>query len=1126
MTTDPTRDDTVRAAIRTQLDATLFVEAGAGTGKTSALVGRILELVCSGAATLGEIGAITFTEAAAAELRDRVYEALERVAAGEGEDHAERRQRAREALGEIDGAAISTLHGFAQRILTAHPFEVGLPPMFDVLDEGRSAVAFDDRWDEFVGRLLDDPSLETPLTRALVCGVTIDHLRAVARECNDNWDLLIDRQLQVRPLGPIEISGVLEPLDAAEAASGCCTEADDLLLDHIGSLAGFRAALHSATTELETLQLLVSAPTLKSAKGRAAGWTCSVTGVRKLLADASQARAALLGQVASDALAALLPAISDMTLGGAEDRRRDGRLEFHDLLVWARQLVRRSASVRTALHREYPRLLIDEFQDTDPIQAELAFRIANGSADPETEDAPWHELPVAPGRLFFVGDPKQAIYRFRRADIGLFLEVRDRHLADRLVLTDNFRSVPGVIEWVNATFGSLFATGEHGVQPAYEGLRARRPADGTGEPPVVLIGGASELSSVNEVRLEEARELVATIQRIRAEGWPVGDERAPARLSDMTVLIPARTGLPTLQDAFDTAGLAYRLESSSLVYESAEVGELMTVLRAIDDPTDQVSVVASLRSALFGCGDDDLAGYHQAGGGWDYQKSRPRSVEASHPVASGMDVLHYFHQQRWWRDVSGLIELVIEQRHLLELGLDERRPRDAWRRLRFVADQARQFTDAYGGDVRRYLAWVELQRRDDVRAVEVVLPEDDDDAVRVMTVHGAKGLEFPIVFLVGLNRTRSAGRSVNVLWGPDGPEIAITKELRTGGHAELAEREETMDRAQDLRLLYVAATRARDHLVVSLHHKAGADCHAARLLDVCGANPGLDRRLQSGVSPAGLPEGDPRVSGRDHDDDGQRQRHDWIVEHQALIESGRRPRTLAATTVAALAREHVDSASGGGPTDGPSAEPGHDSSTRAGSEVDRAGDGADLDLPPWRRGRAGTSIGRAVHGVLQSVDLATGSGVDRLAEVQAVAEGVPGRTAEIVALVREALDSEIVKAAVDGGHYWRELYVGAPAGDLAGHVIEGFIDLLIEGPDGYTVVDYKTDAVRTDEEINAAADRYRLQGATYALAVERALGRRVARCIFLFLRPGGAQAREIPDLDAAVLEVVQVLDWA
>ena len=266
------QDEAARAEIRTRLGVSQFVEAGAGTGKTTALVSRILELVMSGEATIDHIAAITFTDAAAAELRDRIYEALERASTGdegpsgtgpEGSppaDGRERRARARAALDEIDGAAICTLHGFAQRILAAHPFGVGLPPGFEVLDEGRSAAAFDERWDDFVDRLLEDAAFQDVLRRLLVSGVRIDHLRTVAELCNENWDLLTDAGPDVPTLGPIDPSVVIDALDAATADAATCTAADDKLRLHIEGLSEFRAAVRAAASDLEILELLADLP--------------------------------------------------------------------------------------------------------------------------------------------------------------------------------------------------------------------------------------------------------------------------------------------------------------------------------------------------------------------------------------------------------------------------------------------------------------------------------------------------------------------------------------------------------------------------------------------------------------------------------------------------------------------------------------------------------------------------------------------------------------------------------------------------------------------------------------------------------------------------------------------------
>ena len=179
-----------------------------------------------------------------------------------------------------------------------------------------------------------------------------------------------------------------------------------------------------------------------------------------------------------------------------------------------------------------------------------------------------------------------------------------------------------------------------------------------------------------------------------------------------------------------------------------------------------------------------------------------------------------------------------------------------------------------------------------------------------------------------------------------------------------------------------------------------------------------------------------------------------------------------------------------------------------------------MDLAPWRRGRAGTAIGRAVHGVLQLVDLTSADGLTELARGQAVAEGVSAHAAEVERLVRVALAAPIVRDAVATGRYWRELYVGTPVGS---RTLEGFIDLLVEGPDGLVVVDYKTDAATSEAEIAAAVERYRLQAASYAVAVEGVLARPVTRAVFLFLRAPGGVEREIRDLAAAKAEVEAIL---
>src|SRR5262249_15573177 len=163
---------------------------------------------------------------------------------------------------------------------------------------------------------------------------------------------------------------------------------------------------------------------------------------------------------------------------------------------------------------------------------------------------------------------------------------------------------------------------------------------------------------------------------------------------------------------------------------------------ALDDPTDEIALVASLRSPAFGCGDDELVDYSRRGGRWDYRRTTPEDLPPDHPVVHAMAALRRLHQGRWGPSVSQTVEAVV-----LELAVTHRRPRDHWRRIRFFLDQARAYDAASGRGLRGFIEWVQQLADERARAVEIVVPEPDDDALRVLTVHGAKGLEFPIVIL-------------------------------------------------------------------------------------------------------------------------------------------------------------------------------------------------------------------------------------------------------------------------------------------------------------------------------------------------------------------------------------------
>jgi ATP-dependent helicase/nuclease subunit A len=1117
-------DQAQRDRIVNERNDTLFVEAGAGSGKTKALVDRVEALILLDQVPMEEIAAITFTEKAAAELRDRIRQRLEDAA---GSDDPIRSAAAIKALDQLDGAAVGTLHSFAQRILNEHPVEAGLPPGVDVLDEIGSQIEFESHWHQFLDELLDDTSMGGSILALEAAGVKLNTLRQLALQMTDNWDLVEERlDLHPAPPPPFDVGVLLARFDEVYEMRHLCLDETDKLLPWFSDVYGARVRLAGATDDIDAMATAADlgekgSSTIKPrTTGAGKNWSVDVKEVRQAVRGLGKDCDDALKVVTRGALKHIAGRLGRFVLDMAIERRETGRLEFHDLLVQARRLLRSAEhgdEVRRQLQDRYARLLLDEFQDTDPIQVELAALIA--ATDDEVMGKEWHELTVDPGRLFFVGDPKQSIYRFRRADISVYLAARDQFPGGPS-LSVNFRTVAPVIEWINDVFSELILF-EAGSQPEYAALSAFRTEAPPNGPAVALLGAKVSATKLNadELRQAETQDIAATIAAaLRGPApWSVGDDNdrwRPALPSDVCILLPARTSLAALERALDRQGIPYRAETSSLVYATREVRELMLALRAVADPTDELATVAALRSFVYGCGDDDLAHWRLGIGGRFSIRGKLPSHWHGHPVGDGLHHLAQLHEARLWSNPAELLDRLVRERGVLETAVATGAPRDVWRRLRFVIDQARAWADAGGRDLRSYLEWARLQGADNARVSETVLPETDDDSVRIMTIHGAKGLEFPITVLGGMTTQTSRPLTGPSIAFPtnDDPIVRLSGSVTSEGYDDWKPIDDQMDDNERLRLLYVAATRARDHLVVSLHRNAEGKPTSSTLL----AGPGLASDAGEHYEPPVV-----QVPANTRPTPAPlRPRHEWAAERAHALASASVRTVVAATT---LAREAQAPAPVAPPSDGPdyADDPGIDP-TDPGVvpgllPVDPGLDKRprDLDLPPWQKGRYGTAVGRAVHGVLQVADLSTGDGIDDAARAQAAAEGVANRTEVIARLARSGIGSTAAREAAAADH-WRELWVAAPVGD---RLIEGYVDLLYRTDHGLVVVDWKTDHVKGDDDVAAKLDRYRLQGASYAAAVEAATGQTVVKVVFAFLNEEGATEAELPDLRDAIAEV-------
>ncbi len=1106
-------DELTRQQVRGSLADNLYVEAGAGTGKTDALVTRLVELLATGTAQPEQIAAITFTRAAAFEMRSRLRSTLEKRATSEQDET--RKAHLTAVVDSLDSLAIQTIHSFALSILRERPLDAGLPPVIEPLDDIQAAVEFDDRWSEwFSERIENDAELASALgvARRLELKNPVDRLRQLAQKLGEQHQNLRSDLFAYHGPPPPAISTALlaRTLAKAREIAAAAPVQDDKMCIFVND---------TVAPELESLLLLAGesrelpaadfadVPSFNAdRKGAKKNWSqadggeAALTRLRELLSELQLEIDNALDLLRQATLASLLTATAEFSLQYAVHRRVQGRLTFHDQLVLAQQLLQRSDEARETLRSRFRHILVDEFQDTDPVQIELLRLLAgteNGS--------------IRPGSLFIVGDPKQSIYRFRGADpvsAGSF-SAEVAASGNNLPLSENHRSLPGILKWVNTVFSGWMKEGEARGQAPHRDLQPDAELEAqeaeTGGMPVQWFGGERDVNATDTRRLE-FEEISAIAVAAGSGAFRVRNDENDWRdstFADVAVLMRRRTGIDLLEDALNGKDVPYVLDSQSSLFTSQDVRDLHACLTAIDDPADQVAVLAAVRSPAFSCPDTDLLAWKKSGGGFSY-------LVDSHPaqptnVGDAFETLRKFHNLSREMETASVVETFIRERKLREKAMLTRLGPERARGLDLVVELANALAGPQSGTnggsgnitLRDFTRWLARQAEENAQMPDRVSQGAVTDAVRVMTVHGAKGLEFPIVIMASASSGQNNNDSIQLrTLRTEGGEVRLEVQLgekklglRTAGADDAVEREKADGELEDVRLLYVAATRARDHLLISRYRSSRRSAsrslvpHIEKYLE---GNENLWHEWSRPPAPQ-LREQPPAPP-----PDTRQARDDWETERSSRVSEASRPRY---TTPTALKPEKAAAA----PLPKEPSE--------------------SLDDEPVRPGRAATDIGRAVHAVLQHVDLTGWTDVDlnSLADRMSQEHGVEDRAQEITGLSRAALSTETMTRAVAAakrGQAWREVSVAAALKDTDGE-LEGQVDLLFIEIDGsLTVVDHKTDR-DPGTSLEDAAEPYLMQMGAYAWCVERVSGMPVSRAVLLFASraaAGDAAEYEVPDL--------------
>jgi ATP-dependent exoDNAse (exonuclease V) beta subunit len=1138
-----------RDLIRTALDDTLIVEAAAGTGKTTQLVARLVLLIATGRARITEVVAVTFSEKAAGELKLRLREELEkaRVAAPPVSAEAERLDA---AVLEFEEAHVSTIHGFCAELLRERPVEARIDPSFEVLTEAASERLYNEAFSEWMEAALESPgegvrrSLRRPRRMSWWQDTEegdgpIERLRRAGR------DLLQWRDHPApwrRPEWDREhtINQVVQSvLDVAAMTAAPIYDRDVLFVD-TASLR--RSASEIARTAqpsprdydgLEALLTTLASDRNLANRRKGSGAMYSKTLSRDAVLHAREGLLSALKTfktIADADLAGYVHTELQSCVRSFERRKlRAGALDFLDLLILARNLVRDAAPVRHAFQRRFKYILVDEFQDTDPLQAELLMLLA---ADEQSGGSR-----IRPGALFVVGDPKQSIYRFRRADIGMYQRICDdlaRQHARPVVLQQSFRSVRNLQRFVNAAFEPVMQRDDDSLQPGYVPL-ARTRDDIPQQPSVVAlpvprpygryrIAKASIEASLPNAIGEFVRWLVSD------SAWKVtaaGAAPRPVRASDVCLLFRRFIAYQdditrSYVEALESRSVPHLLVGGKTFHEREEVDAIRTALCAIEWPEDELSVFATLRGPLFALGDEELLEYHAR----IKAKARAHAFHPYHvpddlpaplaPIGDALRTLRELHAGRNYRPVADTVGRLMQVTRAHAGFMLWKSGEQVLANVLHIGELARQYESEGGLSFRGF---VEALRDAAARsqAPEAPVLEEGSEGVRLMTVHKAKGLEFPVVVLADITCGLSRDDAQRYL-DTDRQLCA----LKLAGWAPLDlidnnDREARRDAAEGMRLAYVAATRARDVLVVPAVGDGPLDDSWVRPLNAALYPPVPERHLPQrgvGVPPfktkdtvLGRPDGemagsstvwpgeysmidqssgepysvvwwDPALLDRPGDDTRGLRRDDliskearaedvaadraryqqWQTERAAVHAQASQP-SLAVVT----ATEYVK-------RDGPGVPPANALETVA---------IADASVPGPRPG--GRRFGVLVHALLAAAPLdASHDTIEDLAVLHARLLGASDEERDAAAvMVERALAHEVLREAHQAATAGRVCRREVPISFVRdGVLIDGQIDLAFQTLAGWVVVDFKTDA-----ELGGAEDVYRRQVALYAEAL-------------------------------------------
>ncbi|MFQ5579918.1 MAG: UvrD-helicase domain-containing protein [Nitrospiria bacterium] len=1135
-------DQKERELAAATFDQNIVVTAGAGTGKTSLLVNRLVHLLMRepDPVRITEIVSLTFTNKAANEMKARLREELEsyiqlKINVDQENTFEEKTQRqlqglmaryrlskediddkAAQALRQLERSDIGTIHSFAATLLRLYPLEAGVDPGFDEGEETAFEKYFEAQWADWLAVELSHHGPRKDKWKKAFGHFSLEEIHDLALGlCSENvplnrLDVLLHQEKMPAPI-QVWLEG-LETLATGLNTRHSGTRNIEILTQAAGEIIREVRVHHRIRPEhvAEAREEITSGKKVSAAQG----WEEEEVEQAKRLVEA--ARRFLKMDVTRFRL--LHELIVPFVVPFRDRFLRTGAISFDGLLVRARNLVRDCPWVREALKRRFRAILIDEFQDTDPVQYEILLYLSEVKGENSKD---WRKLVLEAGKLFVVGDPKQSIYGFRRADIAAYLHVvRDLIEAQggiHLRLTTNFRSHEKILNVVNSVFeGILRETND--LQPPYVGInppKLKEPGEtdspsGLREYPFRTVAlrcvrGTGEIMNAALARRLEgeaiarwlSEEVLGKAMVLNKHGEP-----HPVQRKDVAVLMRTLSHVHEVLEPLKRKGIRYVVEGEKRFFASQEVVDAVNLLRAIANPEDTIALVGVLRSALGGFSDAEIYTMRQKNL-LNYGVVRRRTALDQKfselgkigPVLKTLYLcLDRLHQEIQKFPVDEAVARIFAATPMMILAAESLHGEQAVANLEKIRRMAGNLGEEGRGTFREVVAELERSVKEVKEEGENPLAEETVDAVKILSIHKAKGLEFPVVVLAGCHSSgnRSGGDRIKVFhdWFSDLVGLRVGETWDPSG-IYLAEKENLRKAEEQKRVLYVAMTRAREHLMISCAPTGRGEKGSFLAMlseftgDLSAEHPPEYResckgRIETVILREGLEQAETKPAPSDEMQatlqiNWEDYADQWNVRKQRYDETHKREIFVTPTSLKQRGMtfsEHTKQRSGKSVT----------------------GDAA--------------RVGQLAHRFLQDWDFSS--------DPESFREVLTSFLRHRLGALPERNRSEIRRDLEDLFHVFlksgsyetlcQAKILGREIPFLIsweGRIMEGVIDLIYEKDGKIYVVDYKTDRVKK-EDLRQAAEGYRHQARIYPEAVRRSLQRELVSTRFIFLRTGEA----------------------